>query len=287
MAAGGEMRIGGHVSAAGGVQNAPERAAAIGANCAQIFVSAPQGWRKFDITDDQVVAYRAACEKLGIDDVYIHALYLLNLATDDAGILEKSLDALTYALTMSAKLGVAGVVYHTGSYKQQDRATAFANVVDRVKTILSQTPEESILLMENSAGEADGHKIGGTFEEAAEILNAVHSPRFHYCFDTQHAFGAGYDLRTAANVDDVVSQLDRTIGIDRIDVIHMNDSKVELASHRDRHEDIGDGFIGNDGIRALLHHPKLRDKPWILEVPGMHAEEPAAKNVRRLKALAA
>ncbi len=281
------LLIGGHVSAAGGVQNAPERAAAIGANCAQIFVSAPQGWRTFDIADEQINEFRSKCQEHGIGSVYIHALYLLNLATDDHELLTKSINALTYALTMSAKLGVAGVVYHTGSYKQQDRATALANVIDRVKQILKATPEDSILLMENSAGEAEGHKIGGTFEEAAEILNAVNSPRFQYCFDTQHAFGAGYDLRTAVAVDTAIADLDRTIGIDRVAVIHMNDSKVELASHRDRHENIGEGFIGNDGLRALLHHPKLRSKPWILEVPGMHDEIDGAVNVTRLKKLAA
>lgn len=280
------MKIGGHVSIAGGIEKAPERAHAIGANCAQIFVSAPQGWRKFNITDEQIAAYRASCDELKLGPNFIHALYLMNLATDDPAILGKSMDAVTHALTISAKLGVAGVVYHTGSYKQQDRATAFANVIKRVKQVLATTPEESILLMENSAGEAEGHKIGGTFEEAAEILNAVNHPRFRYCFDTQHAFGAGYDLRTQANVDDTIGQLDRSIGLDRVDVIHMNDSKVELAAHRDRHEDIGDGFIGNVGIKALLYHPKLREKPWILEVPGMHDDIKAADNIARLKQLA-
>ena len=280
------MKIGGHVSAAGGVQNAPERAHAIGANCLQLFISAPQGWQKFTITDEQMAGYRAGCEQLKLGPNFIHALYLLNLATDDPALLEKSMDAVTHALTVSAQLGIAGVVYHTGSYKQQDRATAFANVIDRVKQVLAATPAESMLLMENSAGEADGHKIGGTFEEAAEILDAVNSPRFRYCFDTQHAFGAGHDLRTPANVTDVIAKLDSIIGLDRVDVIHMNDSKVELNSHRDRHQDIGDGFIGSNGLKALLHHPKLREKPWILEVPGMHEPESAAENVQRLKQLA-
>ncbi len=281
-----KLLIGGHVSIAGGIEKAPERASLIGANCAQIFVSAPQGWRKFAITDAMIAAYWATCEKLGIGPVFIHALYLLNLATDDPELLSKSIDAFTHALTLSAKLGVAGVVYHTGSYKQQDRATAVANVIDRIKHILKVTPNESILLMENSAGEAEGHKIGGTFDEAAEILDAVNSPRFRYCFDTQHAFGAGYDLRTPATVDDTIAQLDRIIGLDRVDVIHLNDSKVELASHCDRHEDIGDGFIGAAGIKTLLHHPKLRVKPWILEVPGMHDSDSAAENIARTKKLA-
>lgn len=280
------LLIGGHVSAAGGVKNAPERAAAIGANCLQLFVSPPQGWRQLTITDEQVVQYRANCEQYGIEVSYVHALYLLNLATDDRDLAVKSVDALTHALTVSARLGVAAVAFHTGSYKQRDRSAALADVVERVRHVLQATPPESILAVENSAGEADGHKVGGTFEELAELIDAVNSPRFQLCLDVQHAFGAGYDVRTEPAVAEAVATLDRTIGAERVAFIHANDSKVEFGSHRDRHENIGDGLIGVDGFRALLHHPKLGDKAWILEVPGIDGQSgPDAENVRRLQQL--
>ena len=195
------MKIGGHVSTAGGIQNAPERAAAIGGNCAQIFISAPQGWRTFDITDDQVGAFKQNIEKFGIDPIFIHALYLLNLATDDRELEGKSEDALVYALTECARIGCAGVIFHIGSRKEQEQSVAIDAVVKRIKRILDQTPESSYLLIENSAGESDGRKMGGSFEEIGQIIKAVNSDRLKVCLDTEHAFAEKhqFDERKRAN----------------------------------------------------------------------------------------
>ena len=280
------MKIGGHVSIAGGIQNAPERAAAIGGNCAQIFISAPQGWRTFDITDDQVAAFKQNVGKFGVDPIFIHALYLLNLATDDRELEGKSEDALVYALTECARIGCAGVIFHIGSRKEQEQSVAIDAIVQRIKRILEQTPASSHLLIENSAGESDGRKMGGSFEEIGQIIKAVNSDRLKVCLDTEHAFAAGYDVRTSGAVDEMVRAFDDAIGIEHLAAIHANDSKIPFQGKKDRHENIGKGEIGEPGFRTLLHHPTLRKLPWLLEVPGIEGNGPDRENIEVLKRLA-
>lgn len=280
------MLIGGHVSIAGGIEKAPERAAAIGANCAQIFVSAPQGWRTFEFSDDQVKAFHANKKSFSIDPIFIHAIYLLNLATDDEALAKRSITALIHALDQSVRLGCAGVIFHTGSRKQRDQKDALAHVVERIKYILSKSDPKSVLLVENSAGESEGRKMGGTFEELGAIIKSVDSKRLKVCLDLQHAFASGYDLRNKVGVDNMLKAFDAAIGLGRLVVLHANDSKTELESHVDRHQNIGDGEIGKAGFKALLHASALRSLPWLLEVPGIESTGPDSENVARLKKLA-
>jgi len=280
------MLIGGHVSIAGGIEKAPERAKAIGANCAQIFVSAPQGWRTFDFSDEQVAAFKANAKQFGIDPIFVHALYLVNLATDDEALAARSVAALVHALNVSAKLGCAGVIFHTGSRKERKLADAMDHVVERIAKILKESDPQSSLLIENSAGEADGRKMGSTFEEIGEIIQRVNSPRLKVCLDVQHAFAAGNNLQTPDGVAEAMKQFDAAIGLDRLAAIHANDSKTLLGSHVDRHENIGKGNIGSAGFKALTHNPYLRSLPWLLEVPGDEETGPDAANVERLHAIA-
>lgn len=281
------MKIGGHVSIAGGIEKAPERAHAIGANMAQIFISPPQGWRTIEFSDDQVAAFKENAQKYGIDPIFVHALYLVNLATDSVSHAHASVAALTHALDQSARLGCEAVIFHTGSRKERNITDAMDHVVERIVKILDTSDPRSLLAIENSAGEAEGRKMGSTFEELGEIIERVNSPRLKVCLDLQHAFAAGNDLRTNEGITDMLQRFNAAIGLDRLIALHANDSKTDLASHVDRHENIGKGNIGSVGFKHLTHNQHLRQLPWILEVPGDEDTGPDKANVERLKQLAA
>lgn len=279
------MRIGGHVSAAGGIGLAPERALTIGANCLQIFISPPQGWRKTEISDEQVAAFKTALTDHDLGPVFIHALYLVNLATPKADLREKSIDALAHALRTADRIGAQGVIYHTGSRttRQDD---VLDDVVSAMREVLKRSPGKSQLIIENSAGH--GGTVGGRFEELAMMRKGVDSARVNVCLDICHAFAVGYDLRTPETIHVTLDEFDRTVGLEHLVVVHANDiqAKYELGAGKDRHENIGQGAIGSAGFKALLHNPHLRKLPWILEVPGFAGEGPDAKNVEILQRLA-
>ncbi|MGI6103443.1 MAG: deoxyribonuclease IV [Patescibacteria group bacterium] len=279
------MIIGAHVSAAGGIQNAATNIEAIGGTAIQLFIAPPQSWRKTTITDESVAAFRAAVSGRGLGPVFIHALYLVNLATDNAELREKSIDALSYALQVADRIGAQGVIYHTGSRKARDQAEALRDVAGVMGEILRRAPGESQLIIENAAGY--GGTLGDAFSELGEMLRAVKSPRVKVCFDTCHAFAAGYDIRSSAGVVQTLEEFDREVGVSNLVVIHANDSKFALGEGRDRHENLGEGYIGLDGFRALAAHPLLAQLPWILEVPGKDGNGPDSPNIEILRSLTA
>jgi len=280
---GNNLRIGAHVSAAGGISNAVDRITAIGGNCLQIFVSSPRGWAKTNITDEQVELFRKKCQEQHIGPVFIHGLYLANIATDQVELREKSIDALSWALTIADRIGAEGVIYHTGSKKDRDHAEAMANVIEAMQEILRRSPGQSKLIVEGSAPQ--NGKVGVTFREIGDMIQGVGSERVGVCLDTCHTHQAGYSLATTEAIDRSLAAFEQHIGLDRLVVLHANDIKPPPAA-LDRHENIGDGALGESGFKALLHHPKLRDLPWILEVPGFDGEGPDARNISIMKRLA-
>ncbi|MBI4185682.1 deoxyribonuclease IV [Candidatus Berkelbacteria bacterium] len=278
------MKIGAHVSATGGIATAIDRILAIGGNCLQIFVSSPRGWAKRAIRDEEVESFKSKLTNAKVGPVFIHGLYLANIATDQAQLREQSIDALSWALTVADRIGAEGVIYHTGSKKDQDHAAAMDNVVSAMQEILANAPGASQLIIEGSAGHIG--QVGTTFEELGEMITRVNSDRVKVCFDTCHIFQAGYDLRTTKAIDETLARFNELVGLDRLVVLHANDAKKELGGHLDRHENIGQGTLGESGFRALLHHSKLRTLPWILEVPGVDGNGPDAENVLKLQQLA-
>lgn len=276
------MRIGAHVSAAGGITNAIDRARAIGGNCLQIFISPPQGWRKTEIADETAAAFKAGMEAYHLGPVFIHALYLVNLATANPELREKSIDALAHALTTADRIGAQGVIYHTGSAttRQDD---VMDDVVSAMREILNRAPGKSQLIIETAAGTT----IGAQFRDVALMRERAGSDRVKVCFDTCHAFAAGHDVRTPASIKAMLKTFDATIGLKHLVVVHANDSKFGLGEGRDRHENIGEGHIGIEAFRALLHAEPLRKLPWVLEVPGFDDKGPDAKNIAILQRLAA
>lgn len=277
-------KVGAHVSAAGSLALSFDKARELGAECTQIFITPPQQWIQVSHPEEAIRVYKEKAKQSSIGPNFIHAAYLISLATADHQHLQKSINWLIYAQNTADKLGIAGTILHIGSYKNQDRGEAVKQVVEAVKTILSQTRKVDLIL-ENSAGA--GNLIGDQLSEIGEIVRIVQNPRLRVCLDTQHSFASGYDLRTKDNVEKWVSEVDTEIGINRLVAIHANDSKTELGSKKDRHENIGKGFIGLEGFRALINHPQLKNIPFILEIPGEAGLGPDKNNVDLLKSLVA
>ncbi len=280
------MKIGAHVSAAVSLDLSFERAQKIEAEATQIFVSPPQQWLKVAHTDQIIEKYKAAQKETGIGPNFIHGTYLVNLATLIPEHYLKSIDWLNYAMEMAQKLEVEGVIFHLGSHKGKGFEGASSQIAKALATILKQAPSNQgnkpYLILENCAG--GGGSIG-KFEELGYLIKKVNNPRLRICLDTQHAFAAGYDLRTKDSLNDVLNQFDKEIGLDNLVVIHANDSKPDLGSKTDRHENIGEGKIGKEAWNNIINHPKLKDLPFILEVPGFEDTGPDLPNVNILKSL--
>ncbi|MGQ9572439.1 MAG: deoxyribonuclease IV [Dehalococcoidia bacterium] len=284
------MRIGAHVSTAGGLDKGIERAQAMGAETIQIFGAPPQSWRRRAYSRQETEAFRAAAAAADIWPVFIHGVYLVNLATSNPENLVKSQETLIADMVLSSAIGAKGVIFHIGSHRGAGFAAVFGQIVNSVRRVLAETPEDSWLILENSAGMGDS--VGRKFGELAAIMKEVASPRLKVCFDTQHAFSAGYDVATAAGLAATVDELEREVGLAYLVAIHANDSKCPLAGGVDRHENIGEGHIGRAGFEVIMAYSAFRELPFLLEVPGFpkegkKPEGPDKENVDRLKAIAA
>jgi deoxyribonuclease-4 len=255
----------------------------MGAETLQFFASNPRGWRPTSYSPEQGMLFQSACRQEGIDPTWIHMIYLVSYGTEVAEQREKSIAAMTQMLTTADTLGVKGVITHMGSHKGSGFDQALDRLADSFERILG-TNAQGLMVLENSAGA--GGNIGNSLEELAAMINAVKGhPRMAVCIDTAHAFTSGYDLRTASGVDQFIDTFDSLIGLDRLVAMHLNDSKADLGTHIDRHENIGDGFIGLEGFGYLINHPKLNHVSGLMEVPGVDGNGPDAANLERLRAL--
>jgi deoxyribonuclease-4 len=275
------MRIGMHASGTGGIEGVIPKAVAYGAEAVQLFISAPQQWRPPALTDEKVAAFREAREAANIP-VYFHGVYLVNLAAEDSALLGRSVGSLKQYTKWAATLGVIGTVFHVGSHKGKGFETYRDQIVKAMRDVLDYTHNEALLIMENNAGQGGG--VGVTFGELGAIIRGLgRDPRVRVCLDTCHAFAMGYDLATPGGCRAAMEEFDREIGFDRLELVHANDSKMPLGGLRDRHENIGDGYIGYDGFRTIMSHPAFANVPFILEVPGIDGDGPDRENLARLK----
>ncbi len=270
-----DRRVGVHLPLAGGMVKAVDRARTIGATCLQIFADNPSAWHRRSAPPPDLGAFRARLVEDDVLPLAVHGPYLLNLAASDETIWERTIDALVAELRMSQTYGAAFLNVHTGSHRGQGTAVGVARIATAVRRALDEVPAAEgtpLLVLENSAGGGDG--LGGTVEELGQILDAigaagVDTDRVGFCLDTAHAWGAGYEISQPEEVDRLLERLDSALGVSRIAMVHLNDSKAPLASHADRHEHIGAGTIGAAGLRRVLLHPALEDVPFYLETPGM------------------
>ncbi len=275
------MKIGAHVQTTGGLATAFERAEAIGAETIQIFGSSPQMWRRRKIREEECREFRARAKETGVEPVFIHGPYLINLATADSELLAKSADALSGDLRLASAIGAKGVIFHVGSHKGAGFDKVLPQIAEVVGQVLSETPDDAWIILENSAGM--GGSVGSKFDELGAILKAVASPRLRVCLDTEHAYAAGYDVAEPGGLEESLAELDRETDLKRLVAVHANDSKIELGGGVDRHDNIGEGHIGRAGFKVVMSHPALREVPFLLEVPGLDGKGPDKPNVDILK----
>ncbi len=281
-----EVKIGGHVSAAGGLDKAIERAQAIGANCVQVFSGSPRVWARSPLENINVDLVRAKQAELHISPIVTHALYLTNLASDNPELLKKSIEALIFDLKFDALINGAGVVVHLGSHQGRGWEAVRQQVAEAISEILVKTPDNSKLLIENAAGQ--NGKICGNLGEIRWLMDQVKSARLGWCFDTCHAFAAGMALGEQKPNDDcltAIEEIDRWHLWESLVCIHVNDSRDPFASGRDRHANLGDGLIPTADFKHFLNQPRIKSKLMILEVPGIEGDGPDAENITRLKQL--
>ncbi len=279
------MKVGAHVGASGGLTTAFGRAQAIGAETIQIFGAPPQTWRRRNIRPDECEAFRAGMKETGIEPVFIHGVYLINLATGDPGQLTKSTDALAGDLRLASAIAAKGVIFHIGSHKGAGFEQVLPQVAGALRRVLDETPDDAWIILENSAGM--GGSVGSKFSELAAIVKAAASPRLKVCLDTEHAYAAGYNLAERAGLDAAVAEFDREIGLSQLVAVHANDSKVPLGGGVDRHDNIGEGHVGRGGFEVIMAHPAFQSVPFLLEVPGFDGEGPDQRNVDILKEIRA
>jgi deoxyribonuclease-4 len=277
------MKIGAHVSSAGGISKAVDRGAEIGCETIQIFGSSPQSWAFKPVPEAEIEAFRQKTAETGIGPAFLHAIYLINLGTPNQENLEKGIRSLINYMTLAAQIGAGGVIFHPGSHQGVGYEGIFPQAVASIQRVLENSPEGPYLCLENMAGM--GQHIGAKFAELGGILKEVNDPRLRVCLDTQHSFAAGYDLTTPDGVEAMIAEFDEAIGLDSLAAVHANDSKQLCGSGVDRHDNIGEGFIGEDGFQAMMGNPAFRDVPFFLEVPGFEGKGPDQRNVEILKSI--
>jgi deoxyribonuclease-4 len=277
------VEFGAHVSAGGGIDTAIDRIQAIGGDCVQVFTQSPRMWRPTAHTEDALERFRTKRAEAGIGGVVCHALYLVNLAAPDDVVYEKSVRAMEATVDTACAIGADAVVFHVGSHLRSGLERGLDRTCAALARILERREADTWLCLENSAG--TGATIGRTIDELAVIIDRLdRHPRLGVCLDSCHLFASGYDVTDRAALDDLVAEVDERIGLDRLRVLHVNDSATELGSNRDRHANILEGLMGEQ-LGVFLAHPAFQHLGAYLEVPGENKSGPNAEEIRKLRDL--
>ncbi len=259
------MLIGAHVSPAGGPAKAVQRGAEAGCTVIQIFNQNPRAWKPTIYSDEQVAAYHEALDGSPVQALLIHAVYLLNCASEDPEIRAKTLTSLTASLRVGAALGARGVVLHPGSAKTGEVGPAIARAGEVIREALAES-EDCPLHLENTAGA--GGTLGRSFDELAALFEAAGGDgRLGLCLDSCHLYASGFDIRTPKGLTHVLDDCVTAVGLERLGSLHLNDSQGALGSNVDRHANVGEGELGDDGCAAFLSEPRFQDLPLVLETP--------------------
>lgn len=275
-----ELTIAGHVSLGTGPEQTLAQMRAEGFAGAQIFASSPRTWHVPHRKPEDFEPIRDACLRHSMQ-LYIHAIYLINLASSDKTIYDRSIASLVWTVAAAAKLRARAVVLHVGSHLGRGLESVRRPTSLALSRVLADVPSGFLLLLENSAG--GGGNIGVTFDELKIVMQDLGYPlNLGLCLDTAHAFAAGYDLRTAEGAERLMEAIDRSVGIERLFLIHLNDSKTELGTGRDRHENLGAGHIGEAGFAHILSRRQLSRLPLVLETPNLETRVQELRTLRRL-----
>ncbi len=277
------MLLGAHVSSSGGVHTAIDRVESMGGDSVQVFTQSPRRWAPTNHDPESFERFKARRDEAGIQGVLCHAVYLLNLASPDDELYEKSVAALSNTVDVGCAIDADGVVFHIGSHLGAGMEAGLDRVAEAMKRVLDRCSNTTWLLMENTAGAGD--TIGRSIDELALLYDRLDAhPRLGLCLDSCHLYGSGYDVTDPAALDDVLDTVDAAIGLDRLRALHVNDSAAELGSNRDRHANIGEGLMGNK-LGVFLGHAKLQGLPAVLEVPGEDGHGPNAAEVAKARKL--
>jgi len=277
------MRFGAHVSTREPFSECIGRARKVGCQTMQIFVNAPQRWNPVAIPEKELLKFVELNKKADINPVVIHSIYLINLASSNPFFYEASIKSLIDDMKKASLIGALGVNFHLGSTKGKKLSEVLDKIALGIKTILAAS-EKPYLILENSAGAGD--IIGDKFAELGQIIKAVNSDRLKVTLDTAHAFGSGYNVATKEGLESTLEEFDKEIGLEKLVCLHLNDSAAPWGSNRDRHADIGDGYIGLEGFRRIVNHPKFKSLPGIIETPG-NKEKSEIDDIKVLKSLLA
>jgi deoxyribonuclease IV len=277
------VQLGAHVSTSGGIHTAIDRIEAMEGDCVQIFTQSPRTWRPTNHDPANFERFKERRAEAGIGAVVCHALYLINLANPDDEVYGKSVAALENTVDVARAIDADGIVFHVGSHLGSGFEAGLERAVPALRKALKRCSDTTWLLMENTAGA--GGTIGRSIEELAALYDALDGhERLGICLDSCHLFASGYDVTSRAELDGLLREVDERMGLDRLRVLHANDSKAPLGSNRDRHDNVGEGLLGED-LGVFLAHPKLQKLPAFLEVPGTDGHGPDAEQVRKLKEL--
>ena len=277
------MIPGAHVSTSGGIHTAIDRAEAMGAESVQVFTQSPRTWRPTNHDPANFERFKERRVEAGIQGVVCHALYLVNLATPDEEIYEKSVATLMNTVDVACAIEADGVVFHVGSHLGAGFEAGLEHVVPALERALERCSDTTWLLIENSAGA--GGTIGRSVDELAVLVDRLdRHPRLGICLDSCHLWVSGTDVTDRAALDACVDEVEERIGLDRLQALHVNDAAAALGSNRDRHANLGEGEIA-EGMSVFLGHPKVQGLPTILEVPGPDGHGPDAKEIQKLRDL--
>ena len=256
------LRVGAHTSIAGGVSNAVDEQLEYGGNCGQIFTHSPQVWQSPSIAEEEAEQFRSVSDAEGVGPWVIHSSYLVNLCTPKEDLREKSVASMQEEVDAAARLGVEYVNVHLGAHTGAGVDQGLANAASALDEL--DVPDGVTVLVESDAG--SGTKLGGQFDHLATVLDRSEQD-LGVCVDTAHAFAAGYDLSTPEGVEETVAAFDDVVGLENLACLHLNDSKHACGTNKDEHAHLGEGEIGENGMRALLTHPDLAELPFVLETP--------------------
>lgn len=261
------MPLGAHMSIAGGMYQAVRRGQKAGCDTIQVFVKNANRWKAKDLTEQDIKNFQQALMETGIYPVVAHNSYLINLASPNEELWSKSLEAMIVEVERCTSLGIPYLVMHPGAHSGVGEKVGLTHVINALNEVIKRTEHLRVmLLLETTAGQ--GSILGGRFEHLAELISGCYYPeRLGVCLDTCHIFAAGYDLRTVDACEKTFREFDEIIGFEKLKAVHLNDSKGELGSHRDRHEHIGMGQIGLEGFRWIVNNLELNSLPMLLETP--------------------
>ncbi|MFQ5969152.1 MAG: deoxyribonuclease IV [Nitrososphaerales archaeon] len=280
------MQIGMHVSISGSIDRAVDNAMALKCTAFQIFTRNPRGWAAKNLVKEEVENFKAKLEssKIGFNAVVAHMPYLPNLSSPNKDLYKKSLDTFVNEVKRCNTLAVPYLVIHLGSHLGAGTEVGIKNLVNACNTAAAKASNDVMILLENTAGQKNS--VGSKFEQIKQILDQLKArKRFGVCFDTCHAFAAGYDLRSKDRVEDAIAEFDKNVGMKELRVVHLNDSKRDLNCNVDRHDHIGLGYIGEKGFKAILAQKEIKKLPLILETPIDYRRDDVG-NLKKVKELA-